>query len=134
MKLIIFTILTLLLSVASASGQRNGSACENQSEKFQHYMRPDLKDSLTCIMDALDHRLDSLHIHRYFDRRALPRNPYSQRPHFNENDMVFNPGPSNDRMPNANVTTPGVHYTIKIVPPGGYYLKRYRFNQPYFHR
>lgn len=30
--------------------------------------------------------------------------------------LVFNPGPSLDRMPNAIVTTPGVHYHLKIIP------------------
>lgn len=30
--------------------------------------------------------------------------------------LVFNPGPSLDRMPNAIVTTPGVHYFLKIIP------------------
>lgn len=30
--------------------------------------------------------------------------------------LVFNPGPSLDRMPNAVVTTPGVHYHLKIIP------------------
>lgn len=30
--------------------------------------------------------------------------------------LVFNPGASLDRMPNAVVTTPGVHYHLKIIP------------------
>lgn len=30
--------------------------------------------------------------------------------------LVFDPGASRDRMPNANVTTPGVHYHLKIIP------------------
>ncbi len=44
--------------------------------------------------------------------------------------LVFDPGASRDRMPNANVTTPGVHYHLKIIPYTNKIMPRKKGLQP----
>jgi hypothetical protein len=126
MKLLILTLLNLLFAVYWVNGQGNKADSENLHEKYRIYVRPELKDSLTRGLDLLPHRIDSLKIYPYFSKKPLPGNPYLHRPHFNKDNMAFNPGPSFDRMPNAKLTIPGVHYMLKIVPPAGNHTKMFR--------
>ncbi len=135
MRLIIVAILNLFLSVVSVNGQTNDTASHKLSEKFRFYIRPEIKDSVHQRLDSLTPQRDSLKILGYYDRRRLLKNPYLRPRHFNDDEMVYNPGPSYDRMPNADVTTPGVHYTLKIKKiASGYYTYPYRFYPPHFPR
>jgi hypothetical protein len=132
MRQVIFIVLILFLSNISVMGQSYDGGRFIPPKSFRQYIKPEIKDSLDRRWDSIAHQNDSLKVYGYFDKRRLP-NPYLRPHHFNDDDMVFNPGPSFDRMPNADVTTPGVHNTLKIVPYERYFPKKYRFNKPYSH-
>jgi hypothetical protein len=134
MRQVFFIVLILFLSSISVMGQKNDGGFSIPPRRFRQDIRPEIKDSLDRLLDSLAHRNDSLKVYGYSDKRQLPGNPYLRPRHFNDDDMVFNPGPSFDRMPNADVTTPGVYYTLKIVPPVRGFPKQYRFNKPYSYR
>jgi hypothetical protein len=134
MRILVFTILNLLLYILPVSGQSSDAVTvENPSEKFQVYLKSDLQDSFYIKSDSLPHGSDSLRTDRYFHRKIIPRNLYFDGPHFNEDNMAFNPGPSFDRMPNANVKTPGVDYKLKIIGYERPFSKRNEVIPPFKH-
>jgi hypothetical protein len=125
MKFVIFITLNLLLSILSVSGQISGAVPVNPAESIKKYVRPEVRDSFAYNLNTLAHRLDSLRTHLYFNKKFIPQNPYLRRHQNNDDEMVFNPGPSNDRMPNAYVIIPGVEYKLKIYIPGEIFPKSY---------
>jgi hypothetical protein len=115
MKFIVIAILNLLLLGIPGKGQTNE---ENLLGKYckHKYIKPELRDSFAVKFDSFTKHLDSLKIKRYFPKSIIPPNQYFSRKPFNEDNMVIVPLHSNDKMPNANIAVPGVHYLLKIVP------------------
>jgi hypothetical protein len=110
----------MLLLVISAKGQSEapaGNLLGDYYKKHNNSIKPQLSDSLIIKFNSPAIRLDSIRMDKLF-KRLNPQIPYFNHRPFNENDMAFNPGPSNDRMPNAVIATPGIHYQLKIIVPG----------------
>ena len=124
----------LFWTVIQANGQLSKGDPENSLSGFRQSMALERHEDPLKIRDSLYVKADSLKTQKDYRWRFNPVKPYFGRQQFEGNNMVIIPGPTNDKMPNADVKTLGVHYTLKIVPPVGYYPGRYRFNQPYFHR
>ena len=117
MKLIVIAILNLLLFVISGKGQTGKDDLLGNYYKYK-YIKPELKDSVAIRFNCPSNRFDSIRNDRIFHKKLDLRNQILNRRSFTEDDMAFDPGNSFDRMPNAVITTPGIHYLLKIVIPG----------------
>jgi hypothetical protein len=131
MRTITFAILILLLFASSVNAQQGKATDENPSKRYQLYFRPGFSDSLNLKLKGLTKITDSLKFKKYFNQKL---NPYFLPRHYDQDDMVFNPGPSPERMPNAQVRVPGVYYTLKIFKSGTTEFKQkfspFPFKQP----
>ena len=115
MKIIVIAILNLFLLVIPGKGQTNEE--NSLGEYYKHkYVKPELRDPFAFKFDSFANHLDSLKIKRYSLKGIIPPNQYFSRKPNNEDNMVIVPLHSNDKMPNAIVAVPGVHYLLKIVP------------------
>jgi|GEM_PF-2177918 len=124
MKFIILPIVCLLLISFNSKGQKNYDS-KKYPPKYQNFIKSDsskrgddtLFAGITTPMKLktdtfLIHKFDSLKIGKLYGKRI----PSFGQKKLNQDIIVLDPGPFRDKMPNANVTTPGVHYHLKIIP------------------
>jgi hypothetical protein len=115
MKLTIAFITGIFLLSLNCVGQKK----PEYPEKYRSFLNPDTlklhRDTLIGWLNTLKFKSDSFKLKDSI-RKGKSFPGFDKRKQ-NQDAMVLNLPPSPDKMPNANVVTPGVHYHLKIIPP-----------------